>query len=116
MLNYIYSKEPNRDFLCYIVNTNIPKLFKEFISERMREREKNFITKMNLIITCKPELAKMFMESKNVSVRKGRTHFLMRSVNRKRTRREMEEEYDKEKQHVREVQKLEFTLNAQRRD
>ena len=39
-LDYDYHKEPNRDWLCNVINTVIPDKFKEFINKKTKERNK----------------------------------------------------------------------------
>ena len=82
ILNYLpeydYNKEPSREWICNVINTLIPREFKEFIDLKVEERKKSIIDNQNFKITAKPEFLQLFKESKSVSLRKGRSHFLSR--------------------------------------
>ena len=47
---------------------------------------------MGLQLAANPEIAMIFSESQNVSYEKGRTHFLLRDIKRKRRWYEMEDD------------------------
>ena len=61
----------------------------------MQERVKHRVRKKDLSVKVLPEFAEIFRSSKNVSVQKGRSHFLIKKFE-KRKWREMEDD-DKEK-------------------
>ena len=76
--DYEYSKEPNREWLCNLLNTLIPEDFKSFIAEKTEIRKQNLIESQNLSINAKPEFIDIFKKSQAVSLMKGRSHFLTR--------------------------------------
>ena len=75
---YDYSKEPNRSWLCNIVNTIIEEEFQNFIQIMIEERRKTLIESQNLGITAKHEFINIFRKSNAVSTVKGKSHFLAR--------------------------------------
>ena len=92
---YEYNKFPNRDWLCNVINTIANEEFKEYVSNAMNQREKSILLNRGLQVDAIPEIISIFSHSKNVSLMKGRTHFLLRKQSnfRKRTLldREMED-------------------------
>ena len=90
MPEYEYNKDPQREWIGNIVNTLLQDKFKEFIINSIRAREKKLISNKWLNISALPQFIKMFADSKNVSVSRGRTHFLLREHNIKRKAFEME--------------------------
>ena len=61
MTEYEYSKEPNREWVCNVVNTLLSDDFKEFIDQRVNERKQSFIDTQNFRITAKPEFIQLFL-------------------------------------------------------
>ena len=78
MPEYEYNKEPNREWVCNIVNTLLSDDFEEIIDQRVNERKESLINSQNFRITAKTEFIQLFKESKSVSLKKGRSHFLSR--------------------------------------
>ena len=52
---YDYNKEPNRVWLCNLINTFIPEKFKEFINLKIKKRNQELIESQNLGIHVKRE-------------------------------------------------------------
>ena len=93
--DYEYSKEPNREWLCNLLNTLIPEDFKDFITEKTEIRKQELIKNQNLVINAKPEFIDIFQKSQVVSLMKGRSHFLTRMpriTKDKQTIQDLEEE------------------------
>ena len=78
--DYKYSKEPNREWLCNLINTLIPKEFQEYVALKVSERKHEIIHTQNLSISAKSEFIKIFKNSRAISKQKGRSHFLIREV------------------------------------
>ena len=77
--DYDYHKEPNRDWLCNIINTVISDKFKEFINEKTMERNKKLVESQNLKINADRYFIDIFKNSKAISTLKGKSHFLVRA-------------------------------------
>ena len=54
MPDYEYSKDPNFEWLCNLLNTLIPEDFKTIILEKTEIRKQNLIESQNLGINDKP--------------------------------------------------------------
>ena len=80
--DYSYKKEPNREWLCNVINTLIGEEFRKFIKAKVMLRKNTLIQKSNLKITAKPEFISIFESSQSVSVQKGKSHFLVREQKR----------------------------------
>ena len=78
MPDYAYQKEPNREWLCNIVNTLIKDEFQEYINEKVENRKLELINNQNLGIKAKPEFINIFKYSQSVSTMRGKSHFLVR--------------------------------------
>ena len=86
---YNYKKDPQREWLCNIVNTLINNEFKQFIANALRDREKLIVMKKSLKTNVLPEFTEIFCKSNNVSVSNVRSYFLFRDIKRKRNYAEM---------------------------
>ena len=75
---YSYHKEPNREWLCNIINTLVNDEFKNFIQEKIDKRNKELIKTQNLGVSAKQEFIDIFKRSKAISTTKGKSHFLTR--------------------------------------
>ena len=76
--DYEYSKEPNREWLCNLLNTLIGKDFQDFTKEKTEIRKHELIESKNFGIHAKPEFISIFKKSQAVSSMKGKSHFLTR--------------------------------------
>ena len=76
--DYLYSKEPSREWICSLLNTLMPHDFQTFVAEKEEIRKQDLIESQNLTINAKPEFIDIFRKSQAVSVMKGRSHFLTR--------------------------------------
>ena len=56
---YDYLKDPNREWLCNIVNTIIPDKFQKYIDLKIEERKLQLINSQNLGISVQPEFIKL---------------------------------------------------------
>ena len=75
---YDYLKEPNREWLCNLVNSIIPEKFQKFIETKVEERRQLLINSQNLGISVQPDILNIFKQSKAISTVKGKSHFLTR--------------------------------------
>ena len=73
-----YPKEPNREWLCNIINTLLHDEFQKFILKIVEERRNELIHSQNLGITVRPEFLNIFKKSQAVSIQTGKSHFLAR--------------------------------------
>ena len=77
--DYDYNKDPNRDWLCNLINTVTHDKFNEFIDKKIKERNKKLINSQNLNINAKKEFIDIFKSSQSISTLKGKSHFLVRA-------------------------------------
>ena len=73
-----YNKEPNRQWLCNVVNSLIPEDFQNFIDEQVNLRRQFLLRHQNLKMTVHPEFVNIFKSSKAISFEKGKSHYLAR--------------------------------------
>ena len=110
---YEYNKDPQREWICNVVNTLLHDKFKEFIASSMRAREKKLVQNKRLNVVALPQFIKMFANSNNVSVSKGRTHFLLRSPFSKRKCYEMETDNQLLEEEKEKIEQLELKISQQ---
>ena len=82
--DYEYSKYPNRDWLWNVVNSLLDKKFQELIQNKIWERTKKMVMKKKLSIKALPEFVDIFKLSKNISVQKGRSHYLLKKFGKRK--------------------------------
>ena len=100
MPKYEYNKEPNRLWLCNLINTLIPEKFKEFINSRIKKRNKELIESQNLGVKINREFIDVFKNSQSISTMKGKSHFLTREPNKTKDQLKIDKiEEEKEKPH-----------------
>ena len=100
MPKYEYNKEPNRLWLCNLINTLIPEKFKEFINSRIKKRNKELIESQNLGIKVNREFINVFKNSQSISTMKGKSHFLTREPKKTKDQLKIDKiEEEKEKAH-----------------
>ena len=75
---YDYPKEPNREWVCNIVNSLIPEEFQYFIKHKEEIRRREILMSNNLGMKVNPEFLSIFKSSQAVSTVSGRSHFLTR--------------------------------------
>ena len=78
MTKYSYEKEPNREWLCNIVNSLLTEDFNAFIEDKINIRKQELIKSQNISVSVKPEFDKIFQNSQSISSSKGKSHFLAR--------------------------------------
>ena len=111
--DYQYIKEPNREWLCNVINSLIQEEFHEFIQEKVDKRREELIKSQNLGITIKPEFEALFANSNAVSTMKGKSHFLTRMPKTNKDHQkimkleeEIKDNYSKEKELNRKIDEL----------
>ena len=82
--DYEYHKPPNRQWLCNVLNPLLGRIFAKSVQERMEARVKHVAMKKKLTVKLLPEFVNMFMSSKNISVQKGRSHFLIKKYGKRK--------------------------------
>ena len=93
---YEYKKEPSRDWIWNLVNTLINDEFQEYIQDKVCKRESELIKNKNLKVCATPEIIDIIKRSKAVSTSKGKSHFLLRSVINKKSKKQEELKKQKE--------------------
>ena len=76
---YSYNKEPNREWLCNMINTLITDEFQEFIKMKVEKRNKEIISSQNLGIKATSEFVEIFKRSQSISTTNGKSHFIARN-------------------------------------
>ena len=109
--DYEYTKEPNRDWICNLVNTLLQNEFKAFMTEKLSFREAKIIKDKNLGIIAKPEIIDIFKNSKSISTSKGNSNFLLRPVIKKNGRINRREEEEKAEENSRIIHDLKERLD-----
>ena len=74
---YEYRKLPHRQWLCNVLNTLLGDTFTKFVQDRLEDRAKFVVRKKELNAKALPEFASIFNKSQNISVQKGRSHYLL---------------------------------------
>ena len=83
---YDYQKEPNRDWVWNLVNTLLHDELQEFLSNKMTSREDDLIKPQILQVRAIPEIVDILKISKAVSTSKGKSHFLLRPVIKRKSK------------------------------
>ena len=94
-----YQREPNRQWLCNLVNSLIPEEFKLFIDEKVKLRRQALIKQQNLKMTIHPDFANIFKSSNAISSERGKSYFLTR-LPKKSVYQQKYEEIRKEKKEL----------------
>ena len=92
---YEYNKEPNRAWLCNVVNSLIPEKFKVFIADKVKERKQSLIQSKNLCVNVKQKFLNLFQNSQAVSLSKGKSNFLARLPKKSKNQSKLDE-YEEE--------------------
>ena len=78
------------------MNTLINDEFQEYIQDKVCKRESELIKNKNLKVCATPEIIDIIKRSKAVSTSKGKSHFLLRSVINKKSKKQEELKKQKE--------------------
>ena len=78
--SYVYSKNPNRDWICNIINTACQAEFQKFIEQKISERSKHVITKKSMNF----KVLQYFWKAKNISTERGSSHFLIKTAGKRK--------------------------------
>ena len=108
--SYDYEKYPNRDWLWNILNTIAYDKFQKLIKDALKEREKMIVMKSRMRVETIPEIIIIFAKSQNVSVSKGKSHFLMREYQRDRKRKHPDEESKEDNQQLKKIEALNLNI------
>ena len=109
---YSYDKYPNRDWLCNVLNTIAYDKFQTLIMDALKSRERKLVMKSKLNVVAIPEIIKIFAKSQNVSISKGKSHFLMRDCQLGRKRKHPDEEMKDEVNQSAKVNELQKTIKS----
>ena len=75
---------PNRQWLWNVLNTLLGNTFTKFVQECVKAKVKHVVRKKDLCVKVLPEFAEIFKSSTNVSVQKGRFHFLIKKFGKRK--------------------------------
>ena len=104
--DYEYSKYPNRDWLWNVVNSLLDKKFQEFIQNKIWEHTKKMVMKKKLSIKALPEFVDIFKLSKNISVQKGRSHYLLKKFGKRKWDEIESDDKEKLKESYKQIENL----------
>ena len=107
---YDYDKFPNREWLCNVLNTLNYEGFQQLIKTSLKEREKMIVMKKRMNVVAIPEIIDIFAKSQNVSISKGKSHYLMRDFKSGIKRKNPEEEMKVDEKWDRNVEKLQTEI------
>ena len=109
---YDYHKDPNRSWLCNIINTIITEKFNKFIDKKIKERNKKLITSQNLTVNAKEEFIKIFKNSQAISTMKGKSYFLVRNPKQSKEKIMINKLNEEKKESIDNVSKLKKELEV----
>ena len=109
--DYEYKKEPNRTWLCNVINSVIPDDFREYVSEKVRVRKLSLINSQNLCVKVKPEFLNIFKNSQSVSLQKGKSHFLARLPKKPKYQEQIDQHEEEVKHYEVKMIKLEQEID-----
>ena len=81
---YEYKKLPNRQWLCNVLHTLLGDTFTKFVQDKIKDRVKLVIRKKELNVKALPEFVEIFNKSQNISVQKGRSHYLLKRCGKRK--------------------------------
>ena len=109
---YDYDKYPNRDWLCNLLNSLEHPKFQKLITDSLKDREKMLMLRKKMNVVAIPEIRNIFIKSQNVSLSKGKSHFLLRDSQVGRKRRHPEVEMKVDNDHFHKIEKLQATIES----
>ena len=81
-----------RQYLINVLYTRLGQKFQDWVDERVNHRHSQVKEDQNKYIDLDPEIHKLFMESKAVSINNGSAHHLFKATaKRRRTKQEIKE-------------------------
>ena len=109
---YSYRKYPGRNWICNVLNTIQSQKFQKLISEALKSREKFIVMKSRLNVVAIPKIISIFSKSQNLSVSKGKSHFLMRDCNVGIKLKNPDEEMKEGINHNKKIDELKTTIKS----
>ena len=95
---YEYQKEPSREWIWNLVKTLVHNEFQSYVQDKLNKRESELIKNKNLKISATPEIVDIIKRSKAVSTSKGKSHFLLRPVIKRKSKKQAELENKKKEE------------------
>ena len=87
---YNYEKEPNREWLCNIVNSLLTEDFNAFIEDKISIRKQELIKSQNISVSVKPEFVKYSKTLNQSQVQRVRAISLQKCQGQLKTKRKLE--------------------------
>ena len=84
LFDYEYRNEPNRAWICNVINSLITEDFQGFVSSKIKERVKHVVMAKRMNEKALPEFVGIFKASQNISTVNGRSHFLIKSAGKRK--------------------------------
>ena len=109
---YSYHKYSDKDWIYNVLNSIEIKKFQKLNSEALKSREKFIVMKSRLNVAAILEIISILSKSQNVSVSKGKSHFLMRDCNVGIKCKNPDEEMKEDLNHSKKIDELKTTINA----
>ena len=82
--DFNYQKSPNRELLWNLLNIILWERFREFIQSKQQERAEYITERKEMKVRALPEFIKRIKDSKSISSKKRRSHFLIKGLENKK--------------------------------
>ena len=105
-----YHKDPNRQWLCNLINFLIPEDFQDFIDNKVKLRRQSIIKQQNLKMTINPDFVNIFKSSNAISSEKGKSYFLTRLPKKSTYQKKYEEIYEEKKDLEKQTKDQNYTI------
>ena len=106
LLSYHYDKYPDEDWIWNVLNSIAHNEFQKLIKDALKDREKMIVMKSKMNVEAIPEIVNIFAKSQNVSVSKGKSHFLMWKDQIDRKRKHTDEVMKDDNDQLKKIEKL----------
>ena len=110
--DYDYCKEPNREWLCNVINTLAMDEFQSFINIKIENRRQEMVKNQNLGVKVRPEFIHIFQKSHAVFTMKGKSHFLVRVPKVRKDQQKIAELIEEKKESDSDVRTLSKEIDA----
>ena len=98
--------------ICNVLNTLDFDKFQKLIKDSLNNREKMLVMNRKRNVVAIPDIKNIFIKSQNVSLSKGKSHFLLRDSQINRKRKHPEEEMKVDEDQYKKIEKLQTTIQS----
>ena len=96
------------------MDTLIHDQFQEYMNDKISEREAELLKQKNQVVNATPEIIDIIKRSNAISTSKGKSHFLLRSPIKRKSKRQIEQEKMKAEADEKYVNELQDKLEEMR--